>query len=142
MPDQQRIVTLVLVVSLAIINCVSASIDAKREGYPHLEGYLFFGIASVLPHLVGAMLMLTKLTGSAANYWLWSIATILAVLPGLPLWILCAIQPEPRNYISAGQMHIFLIPILHVAYSILVYFATWLIELAAKRETLNSAKSQ
>ncbi len=45
---RMRIVTLVLVVSLAIINCVSASIDVKREGYPHLEGYLFVGIVSVL----------------------------------------------------------------------------------------------
>jgi len=125
-----RIILLALVTLMGAGNTVTALMNAYRERYPTLDGYLFIGIATLIPYGVGAVGLLTQLARRSTMFWLWSMASIVALLPGLLLWSIYASFPTPRVHMGAGQMHIFFLPIIHIGYCFLVYLGAGLLALA------------
>ena len=122
-----RLSTFGMAALAGIGNTSAALIDAYREGYPTLDGYLFIGITTMIPWMVGVIGMLLCFMRPFPTYCLWSVGTFVALLPGLFLWTVCAAMPSPRIHTGAGQMHIFFLPVIHIGYSFLVYLGTALL---------------
>lgn len=118
---------------VGIGNTSAALIDAYREGYPTLDGYLFIGIATLIPMAFGVAGMLILIVRRLTTYLLWSAGSFVALLPGLLVWSVCAAMPSPRIHIGAGQMHIFFLPVIHIGYCFLVYLGTGLLALVVSR---------
>jgi hypothetical protein len=133
-PLNQRVLVFALVTLIGVCNSGIALIDAYRERYPTVDGYLFIGIATLIPYGVGAIGMLTQFFHRSAKYWFWAVGSIVAQLPGLLIWSMCAAMPTPRMHLGAGQMHIFFLPIVHIGYSMFVYFGIGLLILAISRD--------
>ncbi len=122
-----RLSLLGMAVLAGIGNTSAALIDAYREGYPTLDGYLFIGITTMIPWVIGVMGMLLCFVRPFSTYSLWSLGTFVALLPGLLLWSVYTAMPSPRIHTGAGQMHIFFLPVIHIGYSFLVYLGTALL---------------
>jgi hypothetical protein len=122
-----RVSLLGLVLLLGIGNLSAAFIDTYREGYPTRDGYLFIGIATLLPMMCGGAGMLCSFTRRLETYLIWTAGSVIALLPGFIVWSIFASIPTPRMHIGAGQMHLFFLPVIHVGYCYLVYLATGLI---------------
>ncbi len=56
-----RSLLLALVSFTGIGNTAAALIDAYHEGYPTLDGYLFIGIATLIPLVIGLIGMLVMI---------------------------------------------------------------------------------
>ena len=129
-------VSLLAIVSLVGIGNTSAAlIDAYREGYPTLDGYLFIGIATLIPTVFGVAGMLFSIVRRFTTYVIWFAGSIVALLPGLLVLSFYAAMPTPRIYVGAGQMHIFFLPIIHIGYCFLVYLGTGLLALVVSETT-------
>lgn len=112
----------------------AALIDASREGVKTLEGYLFVGIATTIPWVIGLIGMLFCFVRRLSTYSLWTVGTFVVLLPGLLLWTFYAARPSLRAYSGAGQMHIFLLPIVHIGYGLLIYSGTVLLGCVVSRD--------
>lgn len=112
-------------------NTSAALIDAYREGYPNVDGYLFIGIATMIPWVIGVTGMRLCFERPLSTYTHWSVGTFVALLPGLFVWILLGVKPS-SVHTGAGQMHIFLLPVIHIGYSLVVYLATALLAVASR----------
>jgi hypothetical protein len=124
-----RLSLLAIVSLVGIGNTSAALIDAYREGYPTLDGYLFIGIATQIPMVLGVAGMLLSIARRFTTYLIWFAGSNVSLLPGLLVWAVCAAIPAPRIHIGAGQMHIFFLPVLHIGYCFLVYLGTGLLAL-------------
>jgi hypothetical protein len=122
-----------MVTFVGIWNTSAALTDAYREGYPTLDGYLFIGTASLIPMAIGVVAMSIVIGRRLTTYLLWSAGSLVALLPGLLLWTVCAAMPTPRSGSGVGQMHIFFLPMIHIGYCSLVYFGTGLIAVVVSR---------
>ena len=137
---QERILVLAVVVALGAANTIAALIDTFREGLPTIDGYLFVGIASLIPFAMGVTGMLPLFTRRSPSYWIWSAGTIVAILPGLIVWLLYSLIPSPRVHNGAGQMHIFFLPIIHILYCIVPYLGAGFLALVVVPEDLSIEK--
>jgi hypothetical protein len=131
-----RVLLLALVLIIGVGNTTVALVDAYREGYPTSDGYLFIGIATLLPTLVGGAGMLYAISRRFLTYLVWSIGTIVALLPGLIVWSACAVIPTPRVHMGAGQMHVFFLPVIHIGYCFFVYLAVGLLAQVVSKSTV------
>jgi hypothetical protein len=120
---------LAMVALVGIGNTAVALTDAYREGYSSFDGYLFIGIATLIPMIIGIAGMLVSIVRHFTTYLIWSAGAMVAMLPGLLVWSAYAALPTPRNHMGAGQMHIFFLPVIHIGYCLLVYLGTGLLAL-------------
>jgi hypothetical protein len=132
-----RVSLLALVSVVGIGNTCAALIDAYREGYPSLDGYLFIGIATLIPMAIGVAGMLLSIARRFKTYLVWSAGSLLALIPGLFVWSVCAAIPTPRIHMGVGQMHIFFLPVFHIGYCLIVYLGTGLLALVVS-ETIEA----
>lgn len=129
-----RLSLLAMAVIAGIANISAALIDAYREGYPTSDGYLFVAIMTLIPIAIAVIGMLILIGSRLTTYLIWSTGTFVAVVPGLLVWSYCAALPSPRVHMGAGQMHIFFLPIIHIGYSLLVYFGIGLLVMVASQK--------
>lgn len=108
-----------LLVAVAVSTLAAAMVDSVREGYVWMGGLLFIGIASMTPSFIGVLV--TRRLRNSVRVWIWLSGALIATLPMLGIWIIAALKPVPRQYVGAGQMHIFLLPVVHVVTSIPIY---------------------
>ena len=137
-----RILVLAVVVALGVANTVAALIDTFREGFSTFDGNLFVGIATLIPFAIGVTGMLLLIAGRSFSYWIWSAGTVVAILPGLLVWLICSFIPSPRVHNGAGQMHIFFYPILHIAYCFVPYSGAGFLAFVAVPEAMSIMKSK
>lgn len=129
-----RFSVLAVAVLAGIGNTSAALIDAYREGYPTGDGYLFIGITTLIPISIAVIGMFILIGRRMLTYLIWSTGSIVAILPGLLAWSLCAALPSPRVHSGAGQMHIFFLPIIHIGYSLLIYSGTGILVMVASQK--------
>ena len=77
--------------------------------------------------------MLILFSRQLKTYLIWSVGSFTALLPGPLVWSLYAAWPTPRIHMGAGQMYIFFLPVIHIGYSLLVYFGTGLLVIVASQ---------
>lgn len=130
-----RLSLLGLAALIGLGNTSAALIDAYRVSYPTLDGYLFIGITTMIPWMIGIIGMLLCFLRPLSTYSLWTVGTFVALLPGVLLWTVYAAGPSPRLYTGAGQMHIFLFPVMHIGYSFFVYLGTALLGAVVSRNS-------
>ena len=127
-----RVIAFSIAIGMGLANTIAALIDAYREGYPTMDGYIFISVATQIPIWLGVLGMLVTIFRQTKSYWIWCGGVLVAMLPGLLIWTICALLPVPRLHSGAGQMHIFFLPIIHIAYSLLIYLGTALMTVVAQ----------
>ena len=128
-------------IGIGVANNVAALVDAYREGYSAIDGYIFISVATQIPVLIGWLGMLATIFRKTKSYWIWFGGVLATTIPGLLIWTICASMPVPRLHTGAGQMHIFFFPIIHIAYCFLIYLGTALMTAVVQSDIVLTEQS-
>ncbi len=130
-----RLSMFALLLLLGVTNVLTAHVDAYKEGYRTADGYAFIAVTTFLPCAVGIAGMLRLNDRGWKIFLIWYAGSLTAMIPGVLIWLWYAVKPMPRIYEGKGQMHIFLFPMIHLGFSLIVYFTTALLVLVNSQRT-------